>query len=75
MEIQSVITQLKDKFGDQFDVTQITEKLKGMDLSNFSMSEIVDKFKGEGLLGDLDGDGVKESIFAEIKGKVGSLFG
>lgn len=75
MEIQSIIAQLKDKFGDKIDVATITEKLKGMDLGNFSMTEIIEKVKGAGLIGDLDGDGVKESVIDEIKGKIGDLFG
>ena len=74
MEIQSIIAQLKDKFGDKFDVATVTEKLKGMDLGNFSMTEIIEKVKGAGLIGELDGDGVKESVIDEIKGKIGSLF-
>ena len=53
----------------------MTEHLKGVDLSNFSMSEIVEKVKGSGLIGDLDGDGVQESVIEEIKGKIGGLFG
>ncbi len=75
MDIQSIITELSSKFGGKFDVTKVTEHLKGMDTGNFSMTEIVEKIKGAGLLGDLDGDGVKESAFEEIKGKLGSLFG
>lgn len=75
MDIQSIITELTSKFGGNFDVTKVTEKLKGIDTSNFSMEEIIEKVKGDGLLGDLDGDGVKESAFEEIKGKIGSFFG
>ncbi|MCM1349477.1 MAG: hypothetical protein NC338_08705 [Firmicutes bacterium] len=65
---------MKSKFGNNFDVTAVTEKLKGIDLGNFSMTEIIEKVKGDGLVGDLDGDGVKESVFEEIKGKIGSIF-
>ena len=75
MDIQSILAELTSKFGGSFDITKVTESLKGIDTSKFSMSEIVEKIKGEGLIGDLDGDGVKESAFEEIKGKLGSLFG
>lgn len=75
MELDSIITTLKDKFGDSFDVAAVTEKLKGMDTSNFSITEIISKVKDAGLLGDLDGDGVQEGFIEEIKGKIGSIFG
>lgn len=74
MDIQSVIAEMKDKFGDKIDVEAIKEKLKDVDLSKFSMTEIIEKVKGASL-GDFDGDGVKESAFEEIKGKIGNLFG
>ncbi|MCM1255680.1 MAG: hypothetical protein NC221_06150 [Duncaniella sp.] len=74
MDIQSVLSELTSKFGDSFDVTKVTEHLNGLDLSNLSMTEIIEKVKGKGLVGDLDGDGVVESTFDEIKGKIGSIF-
>jgi len=75
MDIQSIISQLSSKFGDKFDITAVTKHLKGIDTSKFSMDEIIEKVKGAGLIGDLDGDGVQESAFEEIKGKIGGLFG
>lgn len=75
MDIQSILSELTSKFGGNFDITAVTEHLKGIDTSNFSMSEIIEKVKGAGLIGDLDGDGVQESAFEEIKGKIGSIFG
>ena len=39
------------------------------------MEEIIEKVKGAGLIGDLDGDGVQESVIDEIKGKIGGIFG
>ena len=75
MDIQSILTELTSKFGGSFDIAKVTESLKGIDTSKFSMTEIIEKIKGEGLIGDLDGDGVQESAFEEIKGKLGSLFG
>ena len=75
MDIQNILGELTSKFGGNFDVAAVTERLKGIDTSKFSMTEIIEKIKGEGFIGDLDGDGVKESAFEEIKGKIGSLFG
>lgn len=75
MDMQNILSTLTSKFGGNFDVAKVTQLLKGVDTSKFSMDEIIEKIKGEGLIGDLDGDGVKESAFEEIKGKLGSLFG
>ena len=75
MEINEIIGQLKEKFGDKVDVTKVTEMFKGKDTGKFSFAEIVEKVKEGGLLGDLDGDGKVESAFEEIKGKIGGLFG
>lgn len=75
MDIQNIIGELQSKFGGKFDVETVKEHLKSIDTSKFSISEIVEKIKGKGLIGDLDGDGVQESAIDEIKGKIGSLFG
>ncbi len=75
MDLQNILSELTSKFGGSFDVAAVTEHLKGIDTSNFSITEIIEKVKGAGLLGDLDGDGVQESTLEEIKGKIGSLFG
>lgn len=75
MDIQKIVADLKEKFGDKIDVAAVQEHFKGADLSKLSFTEIVAKVKDGGLLGDLDGDGVKESPIEEIKGKIGSLFG
>ncbi|MCM1163958.1 MAG: hypothetical protein NC339_06905 [Muribaculaceae bacterium] len=75
MDIQNILSQLISKFGNNFDITAVTEHLKGMDTGNLSITEIIEKVKGAGLIGDLDGDGVQESAIEEIKGKIGSLFG
>lgn len=75
MDLQNILSELTSKFGGSFDVSAVTEHLKGIDMSNFSMEEIVEKVKNSGLIGDLDGDGVKESPIEEIKGKISSLFG
>lgn len=75
MDLQNILSELTSKFGNSFDVSAVTEHLKGIDTSNFSMEEIIEKVKGAGFLGDLDGDGVKESPIEEIKGKISNLFG
>lgn len=75
MDLQNILSELTSKFGGSFDVAAVTEHLKGIDTSNFSITEIIEKVKGAGLLGDLDGDGVQESTLEELKGKIGSLFG
>lgn len=75
MDIQNIISELTSKFGGNFDISAVTEHLKGVDLSNFSMTEIIEKVKGAGLIGDLDGDGVQEGLIDELKGKIGGIFG
>lgn len=75
MDIQNIISELQSKFGGKIDASAIKEHLKGIDTSKFSISEIVEKLKTGGLVGDLDGDGVQESTFEEIKGKIGGIFG
>lgn len=75
MDIQNIISELQSKFGDKINVAAITEHFKGVDTSNFSITEIIEKVKNAGLVGDLDGDGVKEGVFEEIKGKIGNIFG
>ena len=75
MDIQNILSELTSKFGNSFDVSAVTEHLKGIDTSNFSISEIIEKVKGAGLIGYLDGDGVQESVIEEIKGKIGNMFG
>lgn len=75
MDLQNILSELTSKFGGSFDISSVTEQLKGIDTSNFSMEEIIEKVKGAGLIGDLDGDGVQESVIDEIKGKIGGIFG
>ena len=67
MEINEIISQLKDKFGNSINVEQITEKLKGFDHSKMSFTEIIAKLK--------DGDGKVESTIDELKGKASQMFG
>lgn len=76
MEINEIISSLKDKFGDKLDVAKVTEMFKGQDMSKFSITEIIAKVQsGGGIIGDLDGDGKVESPWEELKGKATSMFG
>lgn len=75
MEVNEIITQLKDKFGDKLDISKVTELLSGVDHSKLNFTEIVEKIKTGGLLGDLDGDGVQESLAEELKGKASQMLG
>ena len=75
MDIQEIVGQLSDKFGNKVNVDAITAHFKGMDTSKMSFNDIISKAKDANLLGDLDGDGDEEGLFEEIKGKIGSLFG
>lgn len=75
MDIQTVLAELTSKFGGNLDISAITKQLQGMDLSKLSMTDIIAKVQQSGLIGDLDGDGVQESLIDEIKGKLGGLFG
>lgn len=75
MDIQTVVAELTSKFGKNIDTTAITKMLQGVDLSKLSMTDIIAKVQQGGLLGDLDGDGVQESLIDEIKGMVGNKLG
>lgn len=76
MDIQQIISQLQGKFGNSFDVSQVTKMLNGLDLSKLSFNDIVAKLTSGGLIvGDLDGDGVQENLIDEIKGKAGDMLG
>ncbi len=75
MDIQQIISQLQGQFGSSLNVPQVTKMLQGMDLSKISFSDIVSKLTEGGLIGDLDGDGVQESLIEEIKGKAGDMLG
>ncbi|MCC8071457.1 MAG: hypothetical protein LIO90_06625 [Bacteroidales bacterium] len=75
MEINEIISQLQSKFGNGFNISKVTEVLKGSDHSNLSIHEIISKLTDKGLLGDIDGDGVQESLVDELKGKASQMFG
>lgn len=79
MDIQEIIAQLKEKFGDKVDVSQVKEKLQGMGLKNMDFSQITSALSADGaigkMIGDLDGDGVQESPLEELKGKASQILG
>ncbi len=75
MDVQEIITQLKSKFGDSFDVSKVTSVLQGLDLKNFSLSDIIAKLKTDGLLGNINIDSVKDNVIDGLKGKAGSMLG
>lgn len=75
MEVQEILTQLKDKFGDSFDIAKVTSALKGLDLKNLNFSEIITKLKGDGLLENIHLDGLKDNVLDGLKSKAGGILG
>ena len=82
MDIQQILGQLKDKFGDSFDVAKVTSALKLLDLKNLSLTDIISKLHTDGLLANvshlnLDSvkDSVKDSVVDGLKSKAGSMLG
>ncbi|MDE5585477.1 MAG: hypothetical protein K2I92_03935 [Muribaculaceae bacterium] len=82
MDIQQILGQLKDKFGDSFDVAKVTSALKLLDLKNLSLTDIISKLHADGLLANvshlnLDSvkDSVKDSVVDGLKSKAGSMLG
>lgn len=75
MDIQEILNQLKEKFGDSFDVAKVTEALKGLDLKNLSLPDIAHKLGADGLLKNVNLDNVKDSVLDAVKGKAGDMLG
>lgn len=73
MDIQTIIKELESKFGKTFDTNKVTEMLKGLDLSKFSMTDIIDKVKSMGFIGDLEGK--QKGAIDELKGKAADMLG
>lgn len=73
MDIQQIIAQLQEKFGNSIDISKITNILKGMDLKNLSLSDIIAKLKADGVLGNLDG--VKDNLVDGLKDKAAGMLG
>ena len=75
MDIQDIISQLTAKFGDNFDISKVTDALKGIDLKNFDFSQILSKLHADGLLDNLNLDNVKGGVLDGLKDKAGDLLG
>ncbi len=78
MDIQEILGQLKDKFGDSFDISKVTSALKLLDLKNLSLTDIISKLHADGLLsnvGHLGLDNVKENVVEGLKNKAGGMLG
>lgn len=80
MDIQQIIAQLTQHFGDNFDISKVTSALKGLDLKNLDFKEIVSKLHADGLLNNINLDNinldsVKGSVLDGIKEKAGSVLG
>ena len=86
MDFTQILSQLQSQLGDKVDLSAIKDKadisklpelLKGIELPE-SAKNLVSMLQGFNV-GDLDGDGVQESLVEELKGKaqkmLGGLFG
>ena len=62
MDIQDILSQLTAKFGDNFDISKVTDALKGIDLKNLDFSQILSKLHADGLLSNLNLDSVKGGV-------------
>lgn len=72
MNIQEILAQLKEKFGDSFDISKVTTLLQGLDLKNLNLSDIISKLNAEGLLKN---DDLIDSLKNKAGGMLGNLFG
>ena len=75
MDIQEIIAQLKEKFGDSFDIAKVTDALKSIDFKNLSLTDIVSKLHADGLLKNVNLDSVKGNVMDELKSKAGGMLG
>ncbi len=75
MDIQQIIAHLKENFGDNFDIAKVTSALKGFDLKNLNLTEIVSKLHADGLLNNINLDSVKGNVLDGLKEKAGGMLG
>lgn len=75
MDIQDILSQLTSKFGNNFDISKVTDVLKGLDLKNLDFSQIISKLHADGLLDNVNLDGVKDNVLNELKNKAGGMLG
>ncbi len=75
MDIQQIIAHLKENFGDNFDIAKVTTALKGFDLKNLNITEIVSKLHADGLLKNINLDSMKGNVLDGLKEKAGGMLG
>lgn len=75
MNVQDILAQLKEKFGDSFDISKVTSALQNIDLKNINFQEIVSKLHADGLLKNVNLDSVKGNVVEELKEKAGGMLG
>ncbi|MDE6271357.1 MAG: hypothetical protein K2M12_10995 [Muribaculaceae bacterium] len=75
MDIQDILSQLTAKFGNNFDVAKVTNVLKGIDLKNLDLSQIISKLHADGLLNNVNLDSVKDNVMDQLKNKAGGMLG
>ena len=75
MDIQDIIKQLTAKFGNNFDIAKVTDVLKTLDIKNLSLTDIISKLHADGLLNNVNLDGVKDNVMDNLKSKAGSMLG
>ncbi len=75
MDIQQIIAHLKENFDDNFDIAKVTNALKGFDLKNLNITEIVSKLHADGLLKNVNLDSVKGNVLDGLKDKAGDMLG
>ncbi|MDE7420778.1 MAG: hypothetical protein K2N35_11270 [Muribaculaceae bacterium] len=75
MDIQAIIAQLKQHFGDNFDIAKVTSALKGFDLKNLDFKDIVSKLHADGLLNNVNLDSIKGNVLDGLKEKAGGMLG
>lgn len=75
MDIQDILSQLTSKFGNNFDISKVTEVLKGLDLKNLDFSQILSKLHADGLLDNINLDSVKGNVLDGLKDKAGDMLG
>ena len=75
MDIQAIISQLTQHFGNNFDIAKVTSALKGIDLKNLDFKDIVSKLHADGLLNNINLDSVKGNMLDGLKEKAGGMLG
>ena len=75
MDIQDIISRLTAEFGNNFDLSKVTEALKGIDLKNLDFSQILSKLHADGLLDNLNLDSVNNNVIDGLKSKAAGMLG